>query len=432
MVGPWERAGTRAGGKCAAKWAWGVRLLDSWSGTWANSPFTAVPLGAVVNLTAKKDKRDTQDAAAAHAAPIDKQASDAISAKAALASTAQPAAGLAVSITTAVQQQNAVQTSADVLRLSGEALSKTSATPAISKLGASGNILTSLDKAAQGDTYSAAAAAQTAVAKMSSGLAESPVGAVADAVLLGTGNQKFAKTANQVKVSVVKALNPNASPIQRIKAAFDCTVSAQGLANVGRAMGNAIVGLARFGLQRASNVEKLAPMAGKLGRGAAKVAGSPLGRPIIWLNKWIPLLNVAGVALSAKEALDVFRNRQSSRTTKGLAVASILTAVAGLVAGMTLGGWAFLAIIGASVAADVALAAARKRDHATGDMDMQTRVWLHNPLRAASDLAALIRRGVPKLGASLAGSASRTWQRLFGPKEPVAFNMRRSLTPLKG
>ncbi|MDB5097231.1 MAG: hypothetical protein JWM80_1652 [Cyanobacteria bacterium RYN_339] len=351
------------------------------------------------------------------APPIDKQASDTIAAKTASAGTAAPVTSQAATTIADIHQQDAVKASADVLKLSGDVLAKAtsdSMSAAGSKLGAGGHLLASADQIVKGDTYAAASAAQTGLQKLSPALSASPVGAVANAILLGSGNQKLGDQAKTLKTTAAKALSSKASPTQRVKAAFDFTVAGQQLANIGRAMGNAVVGLGTFAAAQASSIARLAPLAGKLEKGAAKVAVSPLGRSLRFLNKWIPLLNVAGVALSGKAAVDVFRGEKSSKTTKVLSIASLLTAAGGLAAGLTLGGLPFVGVIGASVAADLALAAARKRDLTQGDMDQQVATWKAHPAAAAVGATRWLGHAVQAGGNAVIGTIHNMGDRLAG------------------
>lgn len=352
--------------------------------------------------------------------PIDKQASDTIAAKTDLAGAAAPVTGQVATTIADFHKQEPVKATADVLKLSGTALAKASdaTTAAAAKLGAGGQLLTTADALAKGDTYTAAAAAQSGLQKLSPALAASPVGAVTNVVLLGSANNKLGDQAKTLKATAQKALSPHASPTQRVKAAFDFTVASQQLATVGRAMGNAAWSLGNFAIQQAASIAKLAPLASRLETGAAKVATSPLGKTLKVLNKWIPLLNVAGVALSGKQAVDVFRNRKSSKTTKALSIASVATAAAGLVAGLTLGGWPFVGVIGASVAADLALAAARKRDVTTGDLDRQVAEWRRHPGEAIAAGAHGTGLALKAVGNAVMGTIGKAWDRITGRPKP--------------
>jgi hypothetical protein len=353
--------------------------------------------------------------------PIDKQASEAIEAKTALAGTAAPVTGQVATTIADFHKQEPVKATADVLKLSGTALAKASdatTAAAAAKLGAGGQLITTADALAKGDTYTAAAAAQSGLQKLSPALAASPVGAVTNVVLLGSANTKLSDQAKTLKTTAKKALSPTASPTQRAKAAFDFTVASQQLATIGRAMGNAAWSLGNFAIQQASSIARLAPLASKMESGAAKVATSPLGKTLKVLNKWIPLLNVAGVALSGKQAVDVFRNAKSSRTTKVLSIVSVATAAAGLVAGLTMGGWPFVGVIGASVAADLALAAARKRDVTTGDLDRQVAEWRHHPGQAIAAGARGTGLALQAVGKAVIGTIGKAWDRITGHHEP--------------
>ena len=93
--------------------------------------------------------------------PINKQVSDAIAAKTELAGTAAPVTGQVATTIADFHKQEPVKATADVLKLSGTALAKAGdATATAAKLGAGGQLLTTADALAKGDTYTAAAAAQ--------------------------------------------------------------------------------------------------------------------------------------------------------------------------------------------------------------------------------------------------------------------------------
>jgi hypothetical protein len=243
-------------------------------------------------------------------------------------------------------------------------------------------------------------------------------------VLLGTGNAKLGDQAKALKATAAKALSPTATPTQRARAAFDFTVAGQQIANIGRAMGNAVWGLGTFAVQQASSIARLTPLAARLEQGATKVATSPLGRCLKVLNKWIPLLNVAGVALSGKQAVDVFRNPKSSKTTKALSITSILTAIGGLVAGFTLGGLPFVGVIAASVTADLALAAARKRDLTRGDMDRQVASWRAHPASAVAAGARSVGSGIAAIGEGVIGTIRKLLDRLTGHPSPQSADLK--------
>jgi hypothetical protein len=309
-----------------------------------------------------------------------------------------------------VQAQDGVQASADVLKLSAESLAKVgpaAVAPVARSTSAAASVITSVHQAAQGNTYSAASAAASAVEKISPALAKSPVGAIANVLVLSTASQAKETQTQAVASSAKKAFDAEAPLKKRISASFDLTAALQNLANFYRNVGNAAWKLGTFGISRAANVAKLAPAAARAQSGIAKVATSPLGRTVGFLNKWLPFLNIAGVALSAKNAVDVFHDQRASKTSKALSIASIGTAVAALIGGFTLKGLPFVGTIAAGIAADVALANARSSDAQGLDTDAKSRYWAGHPGEALHDLGAWTGRTIPAMITSIKGTLGR-------------------------
>lgn len=334
-----------------------------------------------------------------HAAKAEKKVEDeaqqAIDAKASLGSQKAPAMGLAASAVKSAKEADPVALTADTLKLTSETVAK--ATPAANSLNAGGNIIDGLNKAAQGDAFGAASAAAAATEKIAPTLAKSGVGAIASAVILGTGDNKLGEQAKALGTSAKKVIAPDVTATQRTKAALDLTVNLQNTAGLARTLGNAAVTVGRYGVNLAAKVPSFAPAANGVKSAAGVFAATTTGKVLAKLNKWIPLLNVAGVAISAKTAIDVFRAKTSSKTTKALSIASLATAGLALWAGFALPGVAFLGIVAGSIGLDLGLAGARKRDAASGDMDAQAKRWATHPGEAARDLGALIRETGPKI-----------------------------------
>lgn len=348
--------------------------------------------------------------AAARPGVIDKKTVETATAK--VASSGNTAASAAASAVTSIQNQDAIQASADVLKLSGETLAKTAlakGAPVGNNLSVGGNVITSLNKAAQGDSFAAASSATMAVEKLSPTLAKSSVGAVANAIVLTTSPDKIKETRITLKKATQKATNENVPFFQRVKAAFDATGAAQQLASVARTVGNAGWKTGAFVVDKLTKVAKAAPTALKAQSTLAKVATSPLGKMFGFLNKWIPLLNIAGVVLSGKNAVDVFRNPRSSTTSKALSVASIGTAVLGIVAGVSFGFVPFLAVTGASILADVALAQTRKQDLETHDTDATMKSHLTHPVSGAGALITWTGREIVNVGKATVSSISQAF-----------------------
>ena len=178
---------------------------------------------------------------------IEKEATEAASAK--VATSTDPRLMASASLVKSVQSGDAVQASADVLKLSGESLAKVA--PSANGLVATASAITSVNKAAQGDTFTAASAAALAIEKASPKLANSAVGAVANAFVLGTADTKIAQQKQAVSQSAKRVMDATATPKQRLAAGFDLTNAVQGLANFYRAAGNALWKVATFALGKA-------------------------------------------------------------------------------------------------------------------------------------------------------------------------------------
>lgn len=327
-----------------------------------------------------------------------KELAAATQAKLAVANDSATAA--AASAVVAIQNKDAVQAGADVLKLTGEALTKrsaaiaeTSASAAATKaamgnnLAATGAAITSIHKAANGDAFAAASQASIAVEKLTS---NSALGAVANAVVLTTSKGKLAEKREEVKKNAETALSTDAPTSKRAKAWLDLSASAYQYAFMARSIGNAAVKVGQFGLGKLGTVAATAAPALKAQGALAKVAASPLGKLFAGLNKWIPLLNVVGVAISGKNAIDVFRSDKSSTASKALSVASVGMALGSLVAGLTIGFWPFLGVVVASVLVDIGLAETRERDRAIGDTDAVMRDRFAHPGRGLADLAGWV------------------------------------------
>jgi hypothetical protein len=151
-----------------------------------------------------------------------------------------------------------------------------------------------------------------------------------------------------------------------------------------------------------------------------RLAVSPLGKTFGVLNKWIPLLNVAGVAISGKTAVDVFKKEGSSTTSKALSIASVGTAVAGLVAGVSLGFWPFLAVIGGSIFTDVALSHARARDAMHHDTDAQMRSQLDHPVKATGNLIAWVGSEIVNFGEAAVKTVGQAFGKLKARLAPAS------------
>lgn len=350
----------------------------------------------VYSLTPNLANRSLTGAPPALDPTLGKEAADVAVSKVASVSGASSMAGAASALPRSLESDDAVQVGADVLKLTGEALSKTT-DQAGSTVLVGANAITSVNKALQGDAYAATSAATAAIEK-SATLSSSPVAAVANIALAAVSKDKVAETHDQLKVAAHDALDPHASGAVRTKAFFDMGLKLQQLALLYRTIGNSLFKGGKFLLTQLAKVKHFGPAVAKLETQGAAMAATPFGKALGFANKWIPLLNVAGLVMSGKTAIDVFRDSNSSKTSKVLAAASVATAGLCVAAGVTLGGWALAGVIAGSVAIDLSLANARNRDQTTRDTDKVMANYLEHPgsgLTALNEYAGVV---VPAIG----------------------------------
>ena len=206
---------------------------------------------------------DVQAAAAVSAA-----AHETVDAKVGLASTQGAAVGSVASALKSVKQQDGVQLTADALKLSADTLAKnTSAAP---HLAGASNVITGLNKAADGDAFGAASAAAAAANQLAPALGKSGVGAIASAVVLGTGDGEIKKQATVMRDSLAHVFGAHEGGAQRVKAVVDLTVALQNLLGLGRTLVLAGLNVGKYGLKLMTRSAKLAPAATKV-ESSAKV-----------------------------------------------------------------------------------------------------------------------------------------------------------------
>ena len=198
--------------------------------------------------------------------------------------------------------------------------------------------------------------------KLTPVLSKSPLGVTTSAVVLAYGDDQLIKHHQQVKEGFTKAADPKLKKSERTKAALDATLGVSQIANVARNMGKALGNVGRFAARTLGKVSPLAPIVGKAEGLVARAAGTRLGAGLAFLNKWIPLLNVVWVVMSAKTAIDVHKDPAASGASKTLSIAALGMSAAVLAAGLTMGPLGFIGVTAGSIVVDVALAYSRKQD----------------------------------------------------------------------
>ncbi|MEB3196287.1 MAG: hypothetical protein VKP62_03700 [Candidatus Sericytochromatia bacterium] len=283
-----------------------------------------------------------------------------VESKVAMAAKALPVLSSAASALKAAQNDDPVKLAADALQLGADTLA-THASAAASLSGSSA-LLRGLTNVVKGDTYGAAAAMSLAADKLAPRIASKGLGALAAAWLLNSGDEKVKSQVVQVGKHVQTIIEPRASGAQRAKAAVDAGVGLVDLAVVARTLCVSVLAIARFALKLAGRSDWLAPTANSLLSAAGEMAKTPGGRWLGNMNRILPALNVAGVAISAKTMIDVFRQPHASSLSKVLSISSLATAGIALWAGFSLPALPFLIIIATSIGLDFWLAASRQRD----------------------------------------------------------------------
>lgn len=220
----------------------------------------------------------------------------------------------------------------------------------------------SVQKAGSGDKFHAASAAASAMEKLTPVLSRSAVGAAAGAVVLAYGDDQLTVQGRAIGAGLKKATDDTLASSERAHGALDAALGASQLAVVGRAMGKAAVATGGYAGRALQQVSAFAPLVAKAEEIVARVGATQFGRSLGFLNKWIPLLNVAWVVMAGKTALDVHHDPEASARTRTLSLVALGASAAVFGAGVLLGPWAFAGITAASIGADLALAYSRKRD----------------------------------------------------------------------
>lgn len=251
----------------------------------------------------------------------------------------------------------------DALKLRSEALSRVS--PTARGVNGAIKLVTGVQKANAGDRFHAASSAASAMEKLTPVLSRSAVGAATSAAVLAYGDDEWREQTAAIKAGWQQATDHSLDRTKRAHGWLDAAMGTGQLAVVGRAVGKALGTTGRYALGALKQVPTLLPMVGKLEEAVAKVGATQFGKSLSFLNRWIPLLNVAWVVMAGKTALDVHQDPNASTRSKTLSLVALGASAAVFGAGVLLGPWAFAGITVASIGADLALVYSRKQDEAT-------------------------------------------------------------------
>ncbi|HEY9900426.1 MAG TPA: hypothetical protein V6D00_14720 [Pantanalinema sp.] len=242
---------------------------------------------------------------------------------------------------------------------------------------------------ANGDAFAAAAATKAVLENAPAALA--PLAVVADVVMLAKGDKKLKDKAQAAAKEVETLTSPVASPVKKTKSALDLATHAQGGITLGKELIAAWSSIGTF----AARSRTLAPTVKALGRGVDWLMKTPVGSIFRGLGKALPFLNVAALANSVWIGYDVFKAKESSTTTRALAVGSIVSS-AGL----------FLATVSAAFApmllpmalgglvVELSLFYARRNDQQAGDTDRKLGYALSHPVEGAELAARTAMKGI--------------------------------------
>lgn len=225
-------------------------------------------------------------------------------------------------------------------------------------------LVSGVQKANAGDQFHAAASLSSAMEKLTPVLSKSVVGATTSAVVLATANAELRESRQAIKENLEEFADESLDHTQRVNAGIDAAVSASVFANVARSVGKAAMVVGRYAGRVLKQVPAFAPAVVRAEAAAARIGATQIGRSLAFLNKWIPLLNVAWVALSVKTAIEVHKDPAASGMSKGLSLVALGMSTAVFGAGVALGPWAFAGITVGSIGADLALAYSRRKDQA--------------------------------------------------------------------
>lgn len=261
----------------------------------------------------------------------------------------------------------------------------------------SATMVAGVTAAAKGDTFGAAYAAKTVLEKSP---ALAPFALAADVLMLSKGDDKLKAQAQAAQKSLETLASPNAPRAKKVKSGLDLATNAQSTMTLGQQLGRAIASVASF----AERAEFLRP-AVAAGRSAVSwIMKTPVGSVVRGLGKVLPFLNVAALANSIWVAHTVWKDRNSSSTTKGLAVGSIVASAGLFLVSITPALAPLLvpfAVAGMGV--ELGLFYARGRDQDHHDTDQVMSYGLSHPLEASKWTAQTLGKGARDLVAWLSG-----------------------------
>lgn len=285
---------------------------------------------------------------------------EAVSAKVAVAATAAPGLEEAVSVLKN-GGDDPVQLAADALQLGAETLA--SKTAAAAPLSGSSQLLSGLKKAADGDAAGATLAMAVAGEKLTTRFSGG-FGALAGVLALAVNKERLKEQLAETPEKLKAIVSPSAHSPSRVDSALDAGLHLRELALVGHSLVHAGIKVLKNGVRLLGRLSLFASTAKSLSSVGQGLASTPIGSAMSTVNRWLPALNVAGVFLSGKAVLDVFRDGRATGRTKALAVGSLVTSGLALWVGFSAAVIPLLAVVGVSIALDFALSASRKRDHA--------------------------------------------------------------------
>ncbi|HEY9856675.1 MAG TPA: hypothetical protein V6D05_13110 [Stenomitos sp.] len=293
--------------------------------------------------------------------------------------------GAPVALASATASGDAVKAATEAAKAVGQTVATTDT--AKSSIANGATMVAGVTAAAKGDTFGAAVAAKAVLEKTP---ALAPLALAADVLMLSKGDDKIKEQAKAAQKSLQTLASPTAGPAKKIKSGLDLATNAQATITLGQQLSHAVGSLGKF-LERA---EVFRPLVSS-GRSAVTwLMETPLGSVVRGLGKVLPFLNVAALANSVWVSHAVWKDRQSSTTTKALAAGSIVTSAGLFLASVSSVFAPFLMPVAlAGMTVELGLFYARRRDQDSKDTDKVMVYGLTHPLDALKLTAKTLVKG---------------------------------------
>lgn len=294
--------------------------------------------------------------------------------------------GTSVTVASSAVSGDSVGAVTEAAKAMGEKVAANDAVKARISNGAA--VFAGVAAAANGDAFAAAAATKAVLEKAP---ALAPLAFVANVVMLAKGDDQLKDKAAAAVKEVETLTSPVAPPAEKAKSALDLATHAQSTITLGKELISAATGIGHF----AARAKALAPTVSALGRSVDWLMKTPIGSIFRGLGKALPFLNVTALANSIWISHDVFKAKESSTTTKALAVGSVVSS-AGLFLATVSAAFApsLLPMALGGLAVELSLFYSRRNDQKAGDTDRKLGYALSHPVEGAEMAARAAMKGI--------------------------------------